>query len=114
SPMFSLYSFTIYCVLELLKLHSFPTRRSSDLDMSNDFVADDGPLTVGKPAQDIIPYIKDLATKFLTDGNVVVVSMDAHQPNDPQDRKSTRLNSSHVKISYAVFCLKKKNENNTG
>src|SRR5690606_41272327 len=28
---------------------------------------------------------------------------------DLQDRKSTRLNSSHVKISYAVFCLKKKN-----
>src|SRR5690625_7044434 len=26
-----------------------------------------------------------------------------------QDRKSTRLNSSHVAISYAVFCLKKKN-----
>src|SRR5690625_5887481 len=28
---------------------------------------------------------------------------------DPQDRKSTRLNSSHVAISYAVCCLKKKN-----
>src|SRR5687768_18197925 len=28
-----------------------------------------------------------------------------------QDRKSTRLNSSHGYISYAVFCLKKKNEN---
>src|SRR5690606_37289536 len=28
----------------------------------------------------------------------------------PGDRKSTRLNSSHVKISYAVFCLKKKNK----
>src|SRR5690606_40580385 len=28
----------------------------------------------------------------------------------PPDRKSTRLNSSHVKISYAVFCLKKKNK----
>src|SRR5690554_7211733 len=27
----------------------------------------------------------------------------------PGDRKSTRLNSSHVRISYAVFCLKKKN-----
>src|SRR5437868_12041849 len=27
----------------------------------------------------------------------------------PVDRKSTRLNSSHVSISYAVFCLKKKN-----
>src|SRR5207249_8146428 len=34
-----------------------------------------------------------------------------HQPRDEQvgDRKSTRLNSSHVSISYAVFCLKKKN-----
>src|SRR5690606_42087361 len=30
-------------------------------------------------------------------------------PRD-EDRKSTRLNSSHVKISYAVFCLKKKNK----
>src|SRR5690554_8218899 len=29
----------------------------------------------------------------------------------PQDRKSTRLNSSHVRISYAVFCLKKKKKN---
>src|SRR5690606_42092761 len=29
---------------------------------------------------------------------------------DRLDRKSTRLNSSHVKISYAVFCLKKKNK----
>src|SRR5690606_28209640 len=31
-----------------------------------------------------------------------------------EDRKSTRLNSSHVKISYAVFCLKKKSETATG
>src|SRR2546427_4733091 len=30
-----------------------------------------------------------------------------------QDRKSTRLNSSHSQISYAVFCLKKKKKNNT-
>src|SRR5436309_4226243 len=29
-------------------------------------------------------------------------------PANTEDRKSTRLNSSHVKISYAVFCLKKK------
>src|SRR5690606_41072125 len=29
---------------------------------------------------------------------------------NPLDRKSTRLNSSHVKISYAVFCLKKKKQ----
>src|SRR3989442_2806367 len=30
-------------------------------------------------------------------------------PEVPRDRKSTRLNSSHVRISYAVFCLKKTN-----
>src|SRR5256886_9971603 len=30
---------------------------------------------------------------------------------DPRDRKSTRLNSSHSQISYAVFCLKKKKNN---
>src|SRR5438067_9840882 len=30
------------------------------------------------------------------------------------DRKSTRLNSSHVSISYAVFCLKKKKKKSTG
>src|SRR5436309_12529124 len=32
-------------------------------------------------------------------------------PMEFKDRKSTRLNSSHVKISYAVFCLKKKKKN---
>src|SRR2546427_7010495 len=33
---------------------------------------------------------------------------DAHRRRGTQDRKSTRLNSSHSQISYAVFCLKKK------
>src|SRR5438874_4283396 len=32
----------------------------------------------------------------------------AFRPPSQEDRKSTRLNSSHVEISYAVFCLKKK------
>src|SRR5262245_63144853 len=32
--------------------------------------------------------------------------------NAPEDRKSTRLNSSHLGISYAVFCLKKKKKQN--
>src|SRR5690242_12144501 len=41
-----------------------------------------------------------------------------HQPKNliqraPSDRKSTRLNSSHMSISYAVFCLKKKNHHGT-
>src|SRR5690349_25049105 len=34
----------------------------------------------------------------------------SHPRQLPRDRKSTRLNSSHVEISYAVFCLKKKNK----
>src|SRR5438445_13456012 len=33
-----------------------------------------------------------------------------HDPGHVLDRKSTRLNSSHANISYAVFCLKKKKE----
>src|SRR5450631_1248645 len=33
---------------------------------------------------------------------------------EPSDRKSTRLNSSHMSISYAVFCLKKKNDHRVG
>src|SRR3712207_7872662 len=34
-----------------------------------------------------------------------------HQHAEPEDRKSTRLNSSHANISYAVFCLKKQTLN---
>src|SRR5439155_14134209 len=39
--------------------------------------------------------------------------MAAVDERHPGDRKSTRLNSSHVAISYAVFCLKKKTKTNT-
>src|SRR5690606_40292985 len=48
-------------------------------------------------------------------GNLVLISRAQYcstparlWPREYSDRKSTRLNSSHVKISYAVFCLKKK------
>src|SRR5699024_11359166 len=37
-----------------------------------------------------------------------VITLLFFRPVDLSDRKSTRLNSSHVSISYAVFCLKKK------
>src|SRR5690606_41619472 len=41
-------------------------------------------------------------------GGVDLAGLHVHGARDRVDRKSTRLNSSHVKISYAVFCLKKK------
>src|SRR5437588_1721300 len=50
------------------------------------------------------PFLPDLK-KFL---------MRFWQRIGKQDRKSTRLNSSHTVISYAVFCLKKKKKHSTG
>src|SRR5690349_23109603 len=48
------------------------------------------------------------STTFLTEGTKVKVSIAFPRSLISIDRKSTRLNSSHVEISYAVFCLKKK------
>src|SRR5439155_18270246 len=45
-------------------------------------------------------------TLFFRSLGVEPVQVGSHHPGDVQDRKSTRLNSSHVAISYAVFCLK--------
>src|SRR5690606_40752227 len=42
---------------------------------------------------------------------IAVITVDQESARVELDRKSTRLNSSHVKISYAVFCLKKKKRN---
>src|SRR5690606_40455833 len=44
-----------------------------------------------------------------SNADVNVIAMIGERGREVLDRKSTRLNSSHVKISYAVFCLKKKN-----
>src|SRR3712207_7602202 len=47
--------------------------------------------------------------RFLDDPIKLAVAADeGDECLEPQDRKSTRLNSSHANISYAVFCLKKK------
>src|SRR5690606_41607936 len=59
------------------------------------------------------PSRRDLPSSYLTDrqpGRLRTRSRDQRCQTYVQwlDRKSTRLNSSHVKISYAVFCLKKK------
>ncbi|WP_409298626.1 cysteine hydrolase family protein [Peribacillus sp. SCS-26] len=53
------------------------------VDMSNDFVSDTGTLTAGRPAQEIVPYIKDQADRFFSEGKLVVFTMDAHEENDP-------------------------------
>src|SRR5437879_7836776 len=76
------------------ELRSFPTRRSSDLDAG------------GERADRIPPG------QYLTDGFPVLSAGPTPQERtgkpSVRDRKSTRLNSSHRCISYAVFCLKKK------
>src|SRR5436305_4176673 len=51
------------------------------------------------------PVPRDRPRRVLPPGRLLGVEVGLH----PEDRKSTRLNSSHVRISYAVFCLKKKN-----
>src|SRR5258707_13163157 len=45
----------------------------------------------------------------IRDGVDLLLRVDALRRPGNRDRKSTRLNSSHANISYAVFCLKKKN-----
>src|SRR5688572_32210784 len=54
--------------------------------------------------------LRTLAGRRLTDEDVIVITAQRHrtQEHNRRDRKSTRLNSSHSQISYAVFCLKKK------
>src|SRR3712207_7252998 len=54
-----------------------------------------------------------LAVRALLDVDRLLMAsgLTARRVGDHEDRKSTRLNSSHANISYAVFCLKKKEQN---
>src|SRR5690554_3750486 len=56
-----------------------------------------------------IPAVQDAVEKFFGKSPSKGVNPDEVVSLGAGDRKSTRLNSSHVRISYAVFCLKKKN-----
>src|SRR5205814_10559145 len=100
--------------LPLRALHSFPTRRSSDLGQP---VAQ--PRTAGgRPRRAYVrDYLRWLRPHWYELGVVFVLALAVAglQMVEPLfmrfiDRKSTRLNSSHLGISYAVFCLKKKNK----
>ncbi|GGE37990.1 isochorismatase [Pullulanibacillus camelliae] len=52
------------------------------IDMSNDFVADQGSLSAGKAAQTIVPYIMATAKRFLEKKHPVIFCMDAHDEKD--------------------------------
>src|SRR3712207_7152692 len=58
---------------------------------------------------DSLPCFVDVVHGELAFVELSVLKFPAHRVGDDVDRKSTRLNSSHANISYAVFCLKKKN-----
>src|SRR5699024_12536917 len=94
--------------------HSFPTRRSSDLRVTevlrNEII--DGHR---QPGEKLVE--RNLATELgvsrvpIREALKKLASEELDEPPEHLvhgDRKSTRLNSSHVSISYAVFCLKKK------
>src|SRR5205807_10297671 len=86
-------------------LHSFPTRRSSDLAVSLDEPDEESGST--PDVADARPNIEQNMVRgermaTIRSPRTMFCSMLG------RDRKSTRLNSSHLVISYAVFCLKKK------
>src|SRR5437762_5654654 len=87
-------------------LHSFPTRRSSDLRCKK-IQHRALPRPEDALAMTALLTVKDLQVEFHTrDG--IVKAVNGVTFSLERDRKSTRLNSSHRCISYAVFCLKKK------
>src|SRR5690606_41243220 len=89
-------------------LHSFPTRRSSDLApvlQAFDIKA----LNNGASVVEVTDFFsKDVQALGLNKRQRETYKVKRLDDKRSLDRKSTRLNSSHVKISYAVFCLKKK------
>src|SRR5207244_12440363 len=102
----------LYSAALPLNLRSFPTRRSSDLAKSLGATlslnCDMTPPLVGK-------YYSGSAARssFVRRSERIfsaVMGSDITAEKIRSDRKSTRLNSSHQIISYAVFCLKKKNK----
>src|SRR4051794_41805855 len=78
-------------------LNSFPTRRSSDLERIRDHEAEGHQRKqVTQAAAGFSPF------------ELIGAQVDDVEACSGLDRKSTRLKSSHMSISYAVFCLKQK------
>src|SRR5690606_41744014 len=103
-----------YCGIDIPELHSCPTRRSSDLTArpapGGAGTGSAGPRARGGFASDTEGEAR--AEKRRTQRRreaaggpgTGAISVARGWIATPIDRKSTRLNSSHVKISYAVFC----------
>src|SRR5262245_65299337 len=87
-------------------LLSFPTRRSSDLgaEIGAETDADRALLLHGALDIEEAAAEEEVRRRAMRDRRAGSV----HHLHLVVDRKSTRLNSSHLGISYAVFCLKKK------
>src|SRR2546426_6390998 len=70
--------------------------------------------TLFRSLHNLLGNVDDLLTPLRVEPEIV--GMGLHEPPvsncHTRDRKSTRLNSSHLVISYAVFCLKKKKKSN--
>src|SRR5205807_9803047 len=91
-----MYSFSFQAYGDPCALHSFPTRRSSDL-------AEPAPV-----AHAVLEAGAGRRLGLARRHRLHVLLAVAQHAERRQDRKSTRLNSSHLVTSYAVFCLKKK------
>src|SRR5690606_41869738 len=93
---------------------SLPTRRSSDLwypeyvQAVRDVAAAERVFVVDNYADWLVEDQGEVPTSQLNDAIHPNAQGHVEFARTFLDRKSTRLNSSHVKISYAVFCLKKK------
>src|SRR5699024_12555468 len=83
----------------------FPPRRSSDLSQQ---ALDTARAELGLDRPVWVQYLSWLGGVLQGDLGTSYLIPLQHPAQPAQDRKSTRLNSSHVSISYAVFCLKKK------
>src|SRR5207253_11444574 len=102
------HSFFLHCSAHHLDLHSFPTRRSSDLRSRDTRALHPKSPRLSRARRG---GGRSLGGRQRLDRRLRANCTEARRPRESLglDRKSTRLNSSHVAISYAVFCLKKKN-----
>src|SRR5690606_41934206 len=94
-------------------LPSFPTRRSSDLGLRiaiDDFGTGHSCLSyLRRFPIDVLKIDRSFVNEVgASEDSRIIIDAIISLARSLRDRKSTRLNSSHVKISYAVFCLKKK------